>query len=81
MSRTAHEKLEERIDSIAESAGAERVGVAFHDYGTGQALSIRGSEWFHAASTIKIPVLVGVFGAIAGRTSRSTPASTSATAS
>jgi beta-lactamase class A len=57
-------ELEERIASIAGSAGAERVGVAFHDYGTGQGLSIRGNEWFHAASTIKVPVLVGAFAAI-----------------
>jgi beta-lactamase class A len=64
MSQDGARKLEERIDSIAESAGAERVGVAFHDYGTGQALSIHGDGWFHAASTIKVPVLVGVFAAI-----------------
>ena len=56
--------LREQVDSIAEAAGAQRVAVAFHDYGTGEGWDVRGDEWFHAASTIKVPVLVGVFAAI-----------------
>jgi beta-lactamase class A len=57
-------KLRERIEETAEQAGAERVGVAFHDYQTGAHFSYRGDLWMHAASTIKVPLLVGVFAAV-----------------
>jgi beta-lactamase class A len=57
-------ELTERIDSIAEAAGAQRVAAAFHDYESGAVWDCRGDEWFHAASTIKVPVLVGVFAAV-----------------
>ncbi len=53
-----------RIEEIARSAGAEAVAVAFHDYESGEEWQLHGKEWFHAASTIKVPVLVGVFAAI-----------------
>lgn len=62
-----HEALRERIEQIARDAGAERVAVAYHDYGSGDHWSLRGEEWFHAASTIKVPVLLGVFAAIERR--------------
>ncbi|MBW3629021.1 MAG: class A beta-lactamase-related serine hydrolase [Gemmatimonadetes bacterium] len=58
------EELRGRIDSLAEAAGARRVAAAFHDYESGDLWDIRGDEWFHAASTIKVPVLVGVFAAV-----------------
>ncbi|HET8657092.1 MAG TPA: serine hydrolase, partial [Longimicrobiaceae bacterium] len=58
------ERLGERVDAIAREAGAERVAVSFHDYESGEYWNVRGNEWFHAASTIKLPVLVGVFGAV-----------------
>jgi beta-lactamase class A len=60
----AGEALRERVEQIAADAGAERVAVAFHDYGSGRGWSHHGDEWFHAASTIKVPLLVGVFAAI-----------------
>ncbi|HEY7215960.1 MAG TPA: serine hydrolase [Thermoanaerobaculia bacterium] len=56
--------LRMQIEKIAEEAGAEQVGIAFHDYETHQSWSCRGEDWFHAASTIKVPVLLGVYGAI-----------------
>jgi len=56
--------LRTQIEKIAEEAGAEQVGIAFHDYETHQGWSCHGDVWFHAASTIKVPVLLGVFGAI-----------------
>src|SRR5680860_117826 len=58
------EKLRNRIKSIAEEAGAEAVGVAYYDYETQTGWSYHGDECFHAASTIRVPVLVGLFGAI-----------------
>jgi beta-lactamase class A len=56
--------LREQIERIAEESGAERVATAYYDYGTETGFSYRGDDWFHAASTIKVPVLVGVFAAI-----------------
>lgn len=56
--------LRTRVRKIAENAGARSVAVAYHDYETRTAWSYRGDEWFHAASTIKVPVLLGVFDAI-----------------
>jgi beta-lactamase class A len=56
--------LRMQIEKIAHDAGAEQVGVAFHDDETHQSWSWHGDLWFHAASTIKVPVLLGVYGAI-----------------
>ncbi|HEX3530486.1 MAG TPA: serine hydrolase [Thermoanaerobaculia bacterium] len=56
--------LRTEIEQIAHDAGAEQFGVAFHDYETHQSWSCHGDLWFHAASTIKMPVLLGVYGAI-----------------
>lgn len=58
------QELKGRIAEIAGDAGAERYGVAVHDYETGEHWAVQGDEWFHAASTIKVPVLVGVFAAV-----------------
>ena len=38
--------------------------MALYDLETNLEFSHRADEWFHAASTIKIPILVGVFGAV-----------------
>jgi beta-lactamase class A len=64
MASETEEQLREQIEQIGKEAGAERAAVAFHDYETGREWSYNGDEWFHAASTIKVPVLVGVFGAV-----------------
>jgi beta-lactamase class A len=55
--------LRERIERIADEAGAQRVATAWYDYETRTAWDLHGDEWFHAASTIKVPILLGVFGA------------------
>lgn len=55
--------LREAVRTIGKEAGVRGLAVAYHDYETRTSWSYRGDEWFHAASTIKIPVLVGVFGA------------------
>ncbi len=66
--------LRMQIEKVAHDAGAEQVGVAFHDYETHQSWSWHGDLWFHAASTIKVPVLLGVYGAIdAGLLSEESP--------
>lgn len=64
MTATAtRDALQERIVRIADEAGARKVAVALYDYETRKSWDLNGDEWFHAASTIKVPILVGVFGA------------------
>ncbi|MGI9140504.1 MAG: serine hydrolase [Gemmatimonadaceae bacterium] len=56
--------LRERIDKIKRDAGAEAVAVAVRDAQTSLEFDYESDRWFHAASTIKVPILAGVFGAI-----------------
>lgn len=53
--------LRRRIQQIEQDAGTTAVAVAYHDYETHTGWSYHGERWFHAASTIKVPVLLGVF--------------------
>jgi len=58
----------DRIDSlrasidrrIAQVKGAV-VGVAFHDIGTADSLFVNADDSFHAASTMKVPVMIELF--------------------
>ncbi|HYC00670.1 MAG TPA: serine hydrolase [Candidatus Limnocylindrales bacterium] len=60
--------LRERILQIADEAKAQAVAVAAYDFQRRRSWSLHGHRWFHAASTIKVPVLLAVFDAIhAGR--------------
>ena len=60
--------LEARIEEIAREVGGEGLAVSLYDYETGLQWSQRGDRWFHSASTIKVAVLLALFGAIdAGR--------------
>ncbi|HUP87990.1 MAG TPA: serine hydrolase [Longimicrobiales bacterium] len=56
--------LRGQITQIADEAGARSVAVAFFDSRHKTEWSYKGDHWFHAASTIKVPVLLGVFGAV-----------------
>jgi beta-lactamase class A len=51
------------IGKIARDAGAAALAAAYFDYETDSSWSLHGDRWFHAASTIKTAVLVGVFAA------------------
>ncbi len=57
--------LRQQVRKIGEEAGAEAVAAAFYDYETATAWSTHGHRWFHAASTIKVAVLAGLFDASA----------------
>ena len=48
------------VARIAESPGAQ-VGISIREIGTARALSINGDAVFHAASTMKVPVLFALF--------------------
>ncbi|HUF13899.1 MAG TPA: serine hydrolase [Longimicrobiales bacterium] len=56
--------MHHQIGAIGAERGAEGVGVAYYDYHHRIGWGYRGDRWFHAASTIKVPVLLGVFDAI-----------------
>jgi beta-lactamase class A len=56
--------LQTKIESIEKESGAKAIAVALHDAETGFELHYKADRWFHAASTIKVPILLGVFAAI-----------------
>lgn len=60
---TGFDALGERINRIADEAGAQRVAVAWYDYETRSAWNLHGDEWFQASHLIQLAVLMGVFGA------------------
>ena len=65
---SAFSALTARIEEIAQELGGEGLAVSLYDYETGLQWSQRGDRWFHSASTIKVAVLLALFGAIdAGR--------------
>jgi beta-lactamase class A len=53
--------LREELEALALKNKARAIGVALHDLETGLRFSLRGDRWFHAASTIKVAVLLAVF--------------------
>jgi beta-lactamase class A len=56
--------LYNQITKLQEEFKAELIAVSFYDYETETAWSIHGDRWFHAASTIKVAVLIALFCAI-----------------
>jgi beta-lactamase class A len=56
--------LRDTVLAIGEDAGASAVAVAAYDFEHHTTWSLNASRWFHAASTIKVPVLLGVYEAI-----------------
>lgn len=63
MGTTGEDGLREEIERVGAQSGATAVAVAYHDYESGEDFSFRGDEWFHAASTIKVPIMVGIYAA------------------
>jgi beta-lactamase class A len=57
--------LRDTILAIGEDAGASAVAVAAYDFAHHTTWSLNAHRWFHAASTIKVPVLLAVYEAIA----------------
>ena len=54
-------RLEQKINELIRESGAETVAVAFHDLGTGAGLLINPDQSFHAASTMKVPVMMELY--------------------
>ncbi len=53
--------LKKKIEEIIRASGAEIVGVAFYDLATGNEILINADENFHAASTMKAPVMMEIY--------------------
>ena len=56
--------LEADIEKIEKESRAKAIAVALHDFDSGFELHHHADRWFHAASTIKVPILLGAFAAI-----------------
>ena len=56
--------LRAEIEKLEKESGAQAIAVALHDLETGFDLRYKEDRWFHAASTIKVPILLGAFAAI-----------------
>src|SRR5438132_9594737 len=53
--------LDEQLERLSGESKARATAVAVHDFQSGLRFSLRGDRWFHAASTIKVAVLLAVF--------------------
>jgi beta-lactamase class A len=60
----ALDRLALRLDAIERDAHARALAVCVFDAQTGATLHYHAERWFHAASTIKIAILAGVYAAI-----------------
>src|SRR5919106_1648784 len=58
------DQLRQRLLEIERESQATALAVALHDSATATELEHSADRWFHAASTIKVPILVALFGAI-----------------
>jgi beta-lactamase class A len=60
----AEATLRDTILRIGEDARASAIAVAAYDFEHHTTWSLNSARWFHAASTIKVPVLLAVYDAI-----------------
>jgi beta-lactamase class A len=54
-------KLQKELEAVAFKNKTRAIGVALYDLETGFRFSLCGDRWFHAASTIKVAVLMAIF--------------------
>jgi beta-lactamase class A len=60
-SKRTTDALEAKVRELITASGAETVAVAFRDLQTGRELLINPGASFHAASTMKVPVMLEVY--------------------
>ena len=58
------EPLRLKIEAIEARARPKALAVALRDLGTGLTFAHHADRWFHAASTIKVAILLGVYASI-----------------
>ena len=51
----------QKINDLIAKSGAETVAVAFYDLSSGRELLINADQSFHAASTMKVPVMMEIY--------------------
>lgn len=56
--------LHARFDALERSSGARALAVAVYDTETRASLHHHADRWFHAASTIKVAILLGIYASI-----------------
>jgi len=56
--------LRDKLEELEERSRARALAVAVHDLETGREFRYHSDRWFHAASTIKLAVLLGAFASI-----------------
>jgi beta-lactamase class A len=61
---TARHDLATDVDRIIAAHPGKTIGVAYYDLDTGASLERNGTTVFHAASTMKVPVMLGIFEAV-----------------
>jgi beta-lactamase class A len=60
----ALDRVAERLVRLERDSRARAVAVAVYDTESGATLTYQADRWFHAASTIKVAILAGVYAAI-----------------
>src|SRR4029079_16674502 len=63
-SDAALDSLHVYIDALERKLGVHTISVAVHDTETGVSFRRHADRWLHAASTIKVAILLGVYAAI-----------------
>src|SRR5436309_14099508 len=53
--------LNEELETLSSESKARVIAVALHDLESGLRFSLHGDRWFHAASTIKVAMLLAIF--------------------
>ena len=56
--------LRSRFAELEDKSRARAIAIALDDLETGRGFQYHADRWFHAASTIKMAILIGVYGAI-----------------
>jgi len=54
-------EMRARLEELIAASGAEAVAIAYYDFATREEILLHGDEPFHAASTMKVPVMMEVF--------------------
>jgi len=60
----ALDRLHAHIDALERKPGVHTIAVAVHDTETGASFRRHADRWLHAASTIKVAILLGVYASI-----------------
>lgn len=60
-SKSSVNDAKKKIEELTRASGAEMVGVAFYDLAAGSEILINADESFHAASTMKVPVMMEIY--------------------